>query len=151
MHIKRKFMKNLIILLSLSFMTFSAVLAQNTTTPDSRLYDVYPPEYLESLRTENPAQLQYLNWYLDNSWVIVEAGIEKCQQMQYLKIVDLTTKEVGDNVTAIDEEDFNVFLVSFERYYDKKSYYRVGNTGYAIAFDSYKNLTKNFNLHQNEE
>jgi hypothetical protein len=144
-------MKNFIILISLTFIAFIPAMAQSTVTPDSRLLVLYSEDYLDNLVVNDPQQLLYLNWYLDNSWEIVEAGIEKCEQMPYLKSFDLSTKTVGENVTAIDEEDFNIFLFYFDRQYSKKAYYRVGNTGYAIAFDSFKNLTKKFNLHQNED
>jgi hypothetical protein len=143
-------MKNLISILSFITIFSLQAFSQSVITPDSRLSAAYTSEYLTSLNNTQPQELQYLNWYLDNSYTIVEAGIEKCSQMPALKSFDPNTKTIGENVESIDEGNFNILLYSFERKYDKNSYYRIGDTGYAIVFESHKKLAENFNKYQNE-
>jgi hypothetical protein len=142
-------MKKLILIL-LSAIASLSLFSQSTATADSRLSVLYSAEYLNELSASNPQELQYLNWYLDNSYTIVEMGTEKCATLPYLKLFDPATKTIGENAENIDVENFNILLYSFERQYDKKSYYRIGDTGYAIILESYKNLAENFNNHQNE-
>lgn len=143
-------MKFLLLSLAISTVFATHVWSQQDITADSRLSVVYDQNYLNNLRQNNPKDLEYLNWYLDNSYSIVYAGLEKCAQMPYLKHLNLETKSIEDNVISIDPEDFNIFLYSFERQYDKKSHYRIGDTGYAIVFESHKKLAENFNNYQNE-
>jgi hypothetical protein len=107
------------------------VFAQKSINADTRLTAVYSQEFLDNLLAENPDQLRYLNWYLDNSYRIIQPGIEKCSFMQPLVSLDPLTKTVGTEVSSIDEESFNVFMYSVELQYDKKAYYRIGNTGFA--------------------
>jgi len=57
---------------------------------------------------------------------------------------------VKNKILAIDEESFNPLLSSYEIFYNKESAYRIGNTGYVIAFYSQKKLTKNYNQYKNE-
>jgi len=143
-------MKRIFLILSLIATVSSTLMGQGAPDADTRLYARYTTEYIDNLKLNNPQQLEYLNWYLDNSYEIVFASLEKCQQMPFLKSFNPETKEVVDNVSEIDEGNFNVLLYDYERKFDKKTYYRIGNTGYAIVFESYKKLSENFNTYQNE-
>lgn len=142
-------MKKIFVILGILFVGVMYSQAQ-TAAPDARLDAVYSEEYLQDLSANNPEKLEYMNWYLDNSYSIVDAGLEKCQQMEYLKHFDPINKIVGDNVEDIDEVSFNIYKFHFERQYDKKSYYRIGNSGKALVLDSYKSLAKKFNIYADE-
>lgn len=135
-----------IILLCFVLFSFGIIKAQNSDTPDPRLYDIYSIEYLNN----NIEQISYLNWFLDNSHTIIYAGIEKAETLPYLYEIDKETKEKKNKILAIDEESFNPLLSSYEIFYNKESAYRIGNTGYVIAFYSQKKLTKNYNQYKNE-
>lgn len=126
------------------------VLVAQTQHVDIRLSSVYSEEYLNDLQVDNPQKIEYLNWLLDNSYTIVELGLEKCEQMPYLKHLDPVNKIFGDNVETVDPVDINIFMYSFERQYDKKVYYRIGNSGQAIVFESFKKLAANFKNYQDE-
>ncbi len=132
----------------LAFLLFiSAIYAQ---TADTRLRVIYSEEYLTETAQNNPNELKYLNWYLDNSYSIVEIGAEKCASMPFLRSFDPATKSIGENVENLDVENLNILLYSFERQYNKQTCYRIGDTGYAIIFESYKKLAENFNIYQDE-
>jgi len=143
-------MKIVILLLAISTVFATHSMSQQIINVDSRLSVVYDQDYINDLLQNNPQELEYLNWYLDNSYVIVFAGQDKCAQMPYLKYINPEDKSIGENVMSIDEENFNIFLYSFERQYDKKSHYRIGDTGYAVIFESHLKLAENFNKYQNE-
>ncbi len=143
-------MRKLLFILSFSAIVTLPVFSQSNVTPDSRLSAVYSADYLNNLSVNNQKELQYLNWYLDNSYRIVEAGADKCSAMPYLEMIDPATKIITGNAESVDEGNFNILLYSFERQYDKKTYYRIGDTGYAIVFESYKKLAENFNIYQDE-
>ncbi len=143
-------MKKIFILLSSLVVMVQFAYSQYIPTPDTRLTAVYSQDYLNDLTAGGPQELVYLNWYLDNSYKVVYAGMEKCELMPYLESFDPTTKTITGNVESIDEGNFNILLYSFERQYSKKTYYRIGNTGYAIEFESHKKLAENFKRYQDE-
>ncbi len=143
-------MKIVILFLAISTVFATHLFAQQSIVADARLSDVYSQDYLNDLEQNNPQEIEYLNWYLDNSYQIVYAGVEKCEQMPCLKHLNTETKLPGEIVNSINEEDFNILLYSFERGYDKKTHYRIGNTGYAIVFESHLKLAENFNTYKNE-
>ena len=142
-------MKKIVTLFVLFVLTTTALLSQ-TQYVDIRLSAVYSEEYLDNLQIDNPQKIDYLNWLLDNSYTIVDAGLDKCEQMPYLVHFDPVNKILGDNVETVNPEDFNIFMYSFERKYDKIVYYRIGDTGQAIVFESYTQLTANFKNYQDE-
>ena len=117
---------------------------------DIRLSAVYSQEDLDNLEENNPQKLDFMNWSLDNSYTIVDAGYEKCLQMPYLKHFDPVNKIIGANVENLSEEDLNIYMFLFERQYDKKAHYRIGDTGKAIVFKSHTELSKNFKIYQDE-
>lgn len=134
------------ILFLIGFISYVSIAAMaQSVSPDPRLDAVYSEEYLQELVSFYPQDLAYKNWCLDNSYTIVQLPIEKCQKMPYLKHFDPVNKIIGDNVEDVDEGNFNVYKYYFERQYDRSVYYRIGNSGKAIAFDSFLNLTKEFN------
>jgi len=115
---------------------------------DPRLLTIYSQDYLDDISENHPNELRYLNWYLDNSFSILELGVDKCQHLPFLKYIDPETKQICGNVDIVDVQNFNIYMYSFERFYDKKSVYRIGSTGFAIAFDSEKKLAENYNKYQ---
>ena len=147
LHKKRIKIMRKIILISFVMLCFGFSKAQTSTTPDPRLLDVYSQEYLDA-NLEN--EIEYFNWFLDNSYFVALVGLEKAETLPYLYEIDKETKEKKNKILAIDEESFNPLLSSYEIFYNKESAYRIGNTGYVIAFYSQKKLTKNYNQYKNE-
>jgi hypothetical protein len=147
LYIILKIMKQFLLLLLFVAICYSTLVAQ---TVDPRLYSVFSEEYLEDITVNNPNELKYLNWYLDNSYRIIEVGAEKCSSMQPLLSYDPITKTIGEEVSSFDEENFNVYMYNVEIQYAKNTYYRIGNTGFAIEFESLKKLTEKYNNYNNE-
>lgn len=57
--------------------SFFGLFAQNKsdTQPDIRLLEVYPAEKLDYLQNNNPVEIVFLNFKLDNSYLIEEASM----------------------------------------------------------------------------
>lgn len=145
-----KIMKNILLIFAIISLLSYSGFSQSTVTSDIRLSAVYSAEHIADLEINQPQEVEYLNWYLDNSYKIMEVGLEKSSTMEYLKNFDPATKTIGENVEDVDQLNFNIFLYFFERQYDRSTYYRIGNTGYAIRIDSHKKLVENFKNYQNE-
>jgi hypothetical protein len=142
-------MKKIIVILGILFFGIMSSQAQ-TITPDARLDVVYSEDYLQNLTDNNPEKLEYMNWYLDNSYFIINGDIEKSSQFPYLKHYDPSTKTVGENVQSINETDFNLYLYDFRRKLEGRTSYRIGDTGLIIVFESHKKLAEKFNKYKDE-
>ncbi|MCK9500213.1 MAG: hypothetical protein M0Q45_12000, partial [Bacteroidales bacterium] len=59
-------MKKVILIGFVIIFSFGFSKAQTSSTPDPRLLDVYPQEYLDI----NQDRIAYLNWFLDNSYFV---------------------------------------------------------------------------------
>ncbi|HNQ67573.1 MAG TPA: hypothetical protein PKN32_04295 [Bacteroidales bacterium] len=141
-------MKIVILFLAISTVFATHSMSQQTLNVDSRLSVVYNQDYINNLIQNNPQELEYLNWYLDNSYAIIYPDYEKLQGNAYLKSFNPITKTEGDIITNLDYNNINVFYLSFVRPYDKDAIYRIGDTGDAIVFFSSKKLAKLFNQYQ---
>ncbi|MDL2262514.1 hypothetical protein LJC11_03310 [Bacteroidales bacterium OttesenSCG-928-I21] len=113
---------------------------------DARLYDVFSEEYLTNMQNSEVDEIEYWNWYLDNSYTIYEnIPLEKCEGLPYLKYFDPKTKTEGGIVEDVDPENFNIFLYSVEPRYNVDSKYRIGNSNKVLSFESVKRLTEMYN------
>ncbi|PLX08624.1 MAG: hypothetical protein C0596_07155 [Marinilabiliales bacterium] len=142
-------MKKIAVIISLISLVSTISLAQEVYV-DSRLDVAFSEDYLNDLLENSPHQLKYMNWYLDNSYSIVDAGLDKCEQMPYLKHLDPVNKIIGSNVESVDEGNFNIYMYQIEREFDKNVYYRIGDTGKALVIYSHKKLANNFNTYTDE-
>jgi len=144
-------MKKLVTLFVLSIIATTALLSQNQYV-DIRLASIFSEEYIEHLEQNSPQKIDYLNYCLDNSFIIVDMGIEKADQLPYLKYCDPINKIIGDIVEELgDCEQINIHLFDVEQQYDRGVSYRIGDTGKAIIFKSQKQLVEDFKKYQNEE
>ncbi|MDR2010738.1 MAG: hypothetical protein LBQ22_09680 [Bacteroidales bacterium] len=137
-------MKKLLIISILLF--FSILTFAQSIEIDSRLKQFYGEDYLQELSRTKPENINYLNWYLDNSYSVNEnIDAIKYESLPYLKHLDPSTKEEGAVVEDIDPNNFNILFYSIERYYDRPAIYRIGSSGKIIFFDSVKDLTAKYN------
>jgi len=129
-------------------MSFSLVMiAQQSIEPDQRLRTVYSDEMLESMKSTASATIEFLNFSLDHSWFLAdESIIEKVSNSPYLYYVDHETGLQSDNkVVDADFTNFNIFDYYFEREHTRRTFYRIGDTGYIIGFYSGTELVEMFN------
>ncbi|MDL2262114.1 hypothetical protein LJC11_01270 [Bacteroidales bacterium OttesenSCG-928-I21] len=136
-----------IISISILLLTCTFSFSQNKEL-DNRLTQAFGETYLQELANNTPDEIEYLNWYLDNSYTIDEnIPLEKCEGLPYLKYFDPKTKTEGGMVEGIDIDNFNIFLYLTESHYDRPSLYRIGDSGKILLLFSTKELTKKRNEH----
>jgi len=123
------------------------VSAQQQSTYDSRLLFRYEPEFLENLALTNPSKLDYLNFYIGNSYSLhqfEEIPPEKISQ--FPDILELLNVPEGYVVpTSINETNFNILL--FEVVFKEKqsSSYRIGDTNILVYIKSKNEIYTLFN------
>jgi len=109
---------------------------------DSRLSAVYSPEELNSM---NPNAIKYFNFYVKNSYRIVNFTTTKPIDYKILYKINPKTKEIiSEKINYSDIVDFNPYLFSCETAQDKATYYKIGNTGKLLIMLSREEIEKEF-------
>jgi len=137
------FMKKIILLLSLILMGIGAF--SQTLPIDSRLYAKYSEEDLLNMQQNLPSKLEYLNWFVENSYVIKDVANPEGLNYPKLKYLDKETKMLGSEVNEYDAENFNIMEFGFEISQKSSNVYLIGNTGKLLVFYSGKDLTNLYN------
>jgi len=136
-------MKKNILLLSLIFMAIGAF--SQSVTIDSRLYAKYAEEDLLRIQSNNPTDIEYMNWFVENAFVVKEIRNPEASDFPKLRYIDKETKMAGAEVSSYNAETFNVMEYDFEIGAKTSNAYLIGNTGKLLVFYSNEDLTKLFN------
>jgi len=137
------FMKKIILL---SMLVISGITAFSQDLPiDSRLSAKYSEEDLLDMQQNRPQDLEYLNWFVENSYVIKEVVDPEVLNYPKLKYMDRETKMEGSEVTEFDAENFNIMEYGFEIAAKSSNVYKIGDTGKLLVFYSSDDLTKLYN------
>ena len=142
------FMKKIILLLMLVISGITAF--AQTLTIDSRLYAKYSEEDLLDMQQNRPRDLEYLNWFVENSYVVKEVADPEVLNYPKLKYMDKETKMEGREANEYDAENFNIMEYGFEISAKSSNVYKIGDTGKLLIFYSSRDLTKLYNEYRRE-
>ncbi|MBQ1605916.1 MAG: hypothetical protein IJK62_06550 [Bacteroidales bacterium] len=136
-------MKKIILLFVLVISVITAF--SQVSQIDSRLYAKYSEEELLDMQQNRPYDLEYLNWFVENSYVIKDVANPEALNYPKLKYMDKETKMESSEVTEFDAENFNIMEYGFEILARSSNVYLIGNTGKILVFYSSSDLTKLYN------
>ena len=97
------------------------------------------------MQQNRPYDLEYLNWFVENSYVIKDVANPEALNYPKLKYMDKETKMESSEVTEFDAENFNIMEYGFEILARSSNVYLIGNTGKILVFYSSSDLTKLYN------
>ncbi len=137
------FMKKIILLFVLVISVITAF--SQVSQIDSRLYAKYSEEDLLNMQQNLPSKLEYLNWFVDNSYVIKQVANPGALNYPKLKYLDKETKSEGCEVTEFDADNFNIMEYAVVVNQKKSVAYVIGNTGKVLVLYSNEHLTKLYN------
>ena len=124
----------------------SGISYAQTVQIDPRLEKAYSLEHLQRMQKETPLILELLNYELDYSWYIAEPEMQqKIDDLEYLYYKDPETGEKAGMVQSLEKGKVNIAEFYYDRPYDHRSYYRVGNTNTIIGFYSNKEISEMYN------
>lgn len=130
-------MKNLFILLLLSFPIWAMAQQNTPPTADARLYDVFEANHIERLQEKNPYLINYYNYFLDHAYQIVDFPAGKNDQFPTVEIEDL--------------ENFNIIAIQKEQHLKRggnhPTYYKIANANKLLIFYAETYFTKKLNQH----
>lgn len=144
--LKCRYIANCLLLLVV-FLSFSLnIIAQNQIKPDERLFVKYSQDYISGMLKNNPENLDYLNYCLDNSCYFITDESDKFKDCSKLTLFDNQTKSSIQNVVeSIDKSNFNILNFDLKLSYNQKTPYRIGNTNEIVVFYSLKEMADRYN------
>jgi hypothetical protein len=121
--------------------------AQQDATYDSRLLFRYEAEFLNNLQTTNPSQLNYLNFYVANSYSFYQHQEIPAEKLhQFPDILELISAPDGyDLPLVIDQSNFNILLFDVVFKENQSNAYRIGDTNVVVYLKSKKEIYTLFN------
>jgi hypothetical protein len=127
---------------------FTSISAQEVHTPDKRLYEAFGKENVEFLLINNPAIIDYYNYYLDNAFVLVQHNPEKISSIVQ-KYPQLLLKDPSFSYDIPDiskgTKSINILKYVYDLKKDESSTYWIDKSGIAIVFHSSKTIMENYN------
>ena len=138
-------MKRLIYILCI-FFTLS-LFAQQIDSIDSRLLFRYDAEFLNNLVLTNPSKLNYLNFYVGNSYTFYQS-----EQMPLEKLIQIpnilnfiSVPDSFDIPNTIDQTNFNILMFDVVFKQDKQNTYRLGDTNILVYLKSKEEIYTLYN------
>ena len=121
--------------------------AQQQSTFDSRLLFRYEAEFLENLDRTNPSKLDYLNFYVVNSYSLHQ--LEEIPAEKLNEFPDILEHiNIPENYTlpnTIDQENFNILLFDVVFKENQSSTYRIGDSNILVYLKSKNEIYSLFN------
>ena len=137
------FMKKIILLFVLVISMITAF--SQVSQIDSRLYAKYSEEDLLDMQRNRPEDLEYFNWFVENSYVIKDVANPEALDYPKLRYLDNETKSVGCEVTEFNADNFNIMEYAVGVNQKTSVAYTIGNTGKVLVLYSNKDLTEKYN------
>jgi len=113
-------------------------------TVDSRIIEFYGEKEIDNL-SEN--RINYLNYYLDNSYEIKEITEENNEKIELLSDLLLDSKNNNKFILDTDVNNINILKYNIRRDNKLRTAYRFDNTNKVLVFYSNEEFTNNFNSH----
>ena len=121
--------------------------AQQQSTFDSRLLFRYEAEFLENLYRTNPSKRDYLNFYVENSYSLLQ--LEEIPAEKLNEFPDILEHiNIPENYTlpnTIDQENFNILLFDVVFKENQSSTYRIGDSNILVYLKSKNEIYSLFN------
>ena len=121
--------------------------AQESSDFDARLLFRYNQSQLDAMASVNPAQINYLNFYLNNACYFQDVEmipIEKLQDypdiFEYIALPPNYKLEV-----PVSKENFNILMYDVPFFENRKSTYRFGDSNLIVVLRSKKEINGMFN------
>ena len=138
-------MKRLIYILC-TFFTLS-LFAQQIETINSKLLFRYDAEFLNNLMLTNPSKLNYLNFYVENSYAFHQSDqmpLEKLDQIPNI-LNFISVPDSFEIPNTIDQTNFNILMFDVVFKQDKQNVYRLGDTNILVYLKSKEEIYTLYN------
>lgn len=144
--------KFLFVLCNLYF--FNIINAQEIKI-DNRITEAFPVEYINELRLNNPDQLLFLNYFLDNAWYVDNLPHEKLAGIKSLKSIEnsdnLSVSEISQILSdSKRKKEFNILKYKIERNPKGETVYKINDQGLVLIIYNNDVIMQGFNHYRNQ-
>ena len=121
--------------------------AQDILEIDDRLLFRFTQSQLDDIAAVNPSQIKYLNFYVNNSYYFVDAGIIPSQKLQDYEDVfeHLSLPSDYQLDESINEDNFNILMFNINFFENKSTAYLFGDSNRLLVLRSKKMINQMFN------
>ena len=121
--------------------------AQDLPEIDDRLLFRFTQSQLDDLVSVNPNQIEYLNFYLNNSYYFQEANFIPNQKLQDYQDVfqHLYLPSDYQLEEPINKDNFNIFMFNVPFFENKSTAYLFGGSNLLLVLRSKKVINEMFN------
>lgn len=95
------------------------------------------------MRQSAPGTVEYLNYYVQHGYVIIE-GMSEQKLQQFKNITSIKFMRSGKNLTAKDVEGINILNLDIRRKPDQHLTYRIGASNNVIVFVAPNEVRRRF-------
>ena len=100
---------------------------------DKRLVDFYGMEHLAKLNQSAPGTVEYLNFYVQNAYVIMR-DMPEYKLANLNDLASIKNLKTGENINLENLKNLNVLELGLKRRQDQHLNFRIGNSNDAIVF-----------------
>lgn len=133
-----------LILITCSLSLFSQSQLQNDSSKiDSRLYEVFEKDFLETTLIEDPFLIKRWNFYLDNAFIITDNALSKNESTHDYPSVSISDlKHI--NILKLEKEQ------KLQHDFYSASIYSITNTNHYLVYLAGKDFVEKLNVYLNQ-
>lgn len=140
-------MRKTVILFFVLFLTGSAFAQSNFVQPDQKLIDAFGYETVDFYQKNAPHLIKYYNFFLYNSYNIVDIPEGKNESIESIPVFKLKDKFLSEpkDYSVNGLQNLNILKYDFKIDLNNSAIYRLEGTQKIIVFISGKEIQSNFN------
>ena len=121
--------------------------AQESFDFDTRLLFRYDQSQLEAMASMNPAQINYLNFHLNNACYFQDVDMIPMEKLQdYPDILEhMVLPPNYELEVPVSKENFNILMYDVAFFQNRKSTYRIGDNNLLVVLRSKKEINGMYN------
>lgn len=144
---KGKNILNIVLLIGSILWSLSGFSQLSISDVDQRVIDLYGESRVSQMINDQPAFINYLNYYVENGFkILTNVPQEKLIHFEDISVIKNT--RTGENLTSDDVNNLNILLLSIERGQDQHLTYKIGNSGMVVVFVAPSQVMKEYLLTQ---
>jgi hypothetical protein len=121
--------------------------------PDSRIVEAFGQEKTNQLLQDDPNQIIYYNFYLENAYFITQPkgkAVSNAVDIFTITYLNNNSKYFDEDISILCKENFNPLKYNFERDFHGYTHYKLGETGKYIVFKPVSVFNRELEAYKNQ-
>ena len=121
--------------------------------PDNRIIEAFGQEKTNQLLQDDPNQIIYYNFYLENAYFISqpkEKAVSNAIDIFTVAYLNNNSRYFDEDISKLCKENFNPLKYNFERDFHGYTHYKLGETGKYIVFKPVSVFNRELEAYKNQ-